>query len=45
MKTQTNTKALQWITGNDTGTSSKKIWALMMADGYRKISPHSWQRD
>lgn len=25
-----NTKALEWITGNDTGQSSKTIWAVMM---------------
>lgn len=25
-----NTKAIKWITGSDTGTSSKTIWSVMM---------------
>ena len=38
-----NTKALQWITGSDTGTSSKTLWAVMMAavaDGGRYARPY-----
>jgi hypothetical protein len=38
-----NPKALQWITGSDTGISSKTLWAVMMgavADGDRYDRPY-----
>ena len=30
MATETKTRATQWIVGDDTGTSSKTIWAVMV---------------